>query len=215
MVRIVSDTPTGNYIMMTWKYQKMEHILLSKTSEWVTMKKFKVHDAGSIGSLGCNYCLRSFYLLQFLPSRPLFLLWIYYTLSLWCAASISVVCFPSTCFFAQISKPRDVNLIRSEMVALGRFGNANAKMASDFQVWESAKTCKVSPSMVLISLAFWHLRLIIQTSLFEVIWLYCHWQCHFNSFHVFFSRWGCWKSHNPLTPRLFCVERRWDMRVWQ
>ena len=42
---------------------------------------------------------------------------------------------------------------------LGRFGIANAKIASDFQVWESAKNVKESPSMVLISLAFWNLRL--------------------------------------------------------
>ncbi len=55
----ISDTPTDNYIMMTWKYQEMEHTLFSKASEWVTMKKFKVHDAGSIGSLGCNCCLSS------------------------------------------------------------------------------------------------------------------------------------------------------------
>ena len=34
---------------------------------------------------------------------------------------------------------------------------------------------------------------------------------------MFFYLWGCWKSHNPLIPRLFCVERRfgiWECHIW-
>ena len=95
---------------------------------------------------------------------------------------------------------------------IGTVRKCQAKMASDFQVWESAKTCKVSPSMVLISLAFWNLRLIIQTSLFEVIWPYCHWQCHFNSFHVFFPA-EVAGSHTIRWHRGFFVWK--DVGIWE
>lgn len=135
------------------------------------MVKFKAHDAGCIWSLGCNCCLRSSYSLQFLQRRSLFLLWIDYTLSLWCAASISVVCFSSTCFFAKKTKPRDVNLIGSEMVARGKVRKC---LRFRFEFFDL-------PSI------FLNLRLHFPNLTFWRLWPYRHWQCHFNSFHVFFT----------------------------
>ena len=142
MVRIVSHTPTGNYIMMTWKYQKMEHTLCSKISEWVTMKKFKVHDAGSIGSLGCNYCFRSSYSLQFLQTRSLFLLWIYYTFEfmMCCFYICSLFCFHMfLCTNLETKRcgsemDQETNSRFLTWLPLGLFGNVNAKMASDFRI---------------------------------------------------------------------------------
>ena len=99
---------------------------------------------------------------SFYKRNSFFLLCIYYTLSLWCVDSISVdICrlFSFHMFLCQKKNQEMWISLDPRWSPLGRFGNANAKIASDFQVWESAKIVKGSPSMVLISLAFWNLRL--------------------------------------------------------
>ena len=66
----------------------------------------------------------------------------------------------------------------------------------------------------------WNLRLhcyIIQTSLFGGHMAISSLTVSFQFHPCFFSSWGCWKSHNPLTRRFFLVEKRfgiWECDSW-
>ena len=117
-------------------------------------------------------------------------------------------------FLCTTFKTKRCILLDPRWSPLGRFGNANAKIASDFQVWESAKNVEESPTMVLISLAFWNLRPHYPNLTF--------WRSYGHIVidsvspipSIFFPS-EVAGSHTIRWHGGFFVERHWDMRVWQ
>ena len=112
-------------------------------------------------------------------------------------------------------KNQELHLLDPRWSPLERFGNV-----WDSQVWEASKNIGkyLSPRVP------WSPQLPLKSTTIHYPNL-TFWRSYGHIFidsvisipSMFFYLWGCWKSHNPLIPRLFCVARRfgiWECDIW-